>query len=190
VTARIVLPPPLPVELRPIGVMRSPLQVHHDAPRQPRVRAAGEAPVPGEIHIAQGLQNCLHDLDGFSHVWVLFVFHHARGWSSKVMPPRDRKKRGLFSTRSPARPNPIGMSCLELLRIERRVVYVGDHDILDGTPILDLKPYLPYCDSVPDARTGYADVLPAGAADHRAWWTQKGVPPPRVYRRRRKDDRG
>lgn len=179
--------PPLDVALRPIGVMRSPYAVHHEAPRQPRARsaAAPTAPVRGEIHIAQGLQNCLHDLDGFSHVWVLFWCHHTRGWNSKVMPPRDRHKRGVFSTRAPARPNPIGLSCLELLGIERRMVTVGDHDILDGTPILDLKPYLPYCDSIPAARVGYVASLPAAAADHRTWWQEKGTEPPRVYQRKK-----
>lgn len=175
---------PLPVLLRPIGFMRSPFAVHHEAPRQPRARSGTEAPFGGEIHIVQGLQNCLADLDGFSHLWVLFFCHHTRGWNSKVTPPRGQKKRGVFSTRAPARPNAIGLSCLELLGIDKRVLRVGDHDILDGTPILDLKPYLPYCDSVEGAKIGYAAALPTHAADHRAWWTEKGVEPPRVYRRR------
>ncbi len=190
--------PPLPAALRPIGVMRSPFAVHHDAPRQPRARVdasadqlvastAARPALRGVIHIAQGLQNCLHDLDGFSHIWVLFFCHHTRGWNSKVMPPRDQHKRGVFSTRAPARPNPIGLSCLALLGIDKRVLRVGDHDILDGTPILDVKPYLPYCDSVPGARIGYVAGLPAAAADHRAWWQEKGAVPPRVYRRRKPD---
>jgi tRNA-Thr(GGU) m(6)t(6)A37 methyltransferase TsaA len=176
--------PPLGVELRPIGWMRSPQRVHHEAPRQPRARrTANEPGHRGAIEIVQGLQNCLHDLDGFSHVWVLFWCHCTRGWNSRVVPPRDRSKRGVFSTRAPARPNALGLSCLELLSIEKRVLHVGDHDLLDGTPVLDLKPYLPYCDSVPDARIGYAAALPPDAQDHRAWWRDKGVPPPRVYRR-------
>jgi tRNA-Thr(GGU) m(6)t(6)A37 methyltransferase TsaA len=172
--------------LRPIGVMRSPHRVHHDAPRQPRHgTGARDTGMPGEIHLAQGLQNALADLDGFSHVWVLFWCQHTRGWKSRVVPPRDRRKRGLFATRAPARPNPIGLSCLRLLRIDRRVLHVGDHDLLDGTPILDVKPYLPYCDSVPGAAIGYVADLTATAADHRAWWESKGAAPPRVYRRKR-----
>ena len=167
--------------LRSIGVMRSPHRVHHDAPRQPRRRGTG---APGQIVLAQGLQNALADLAGFSHLWVLFWCQHTRGWKSKVVPPRDKRKRGLFATRSPARPNPIGLSCLRLLRIEKRVLHVGDHDLLDGTPILDLKPYLPYCDSVPDAAIGYVGALTATAADHREWWESKGAAPPRVYQRR------
>lgn len=176
--------PPLAIDLRPIGVMRSPFAVHHDAPRQPRVRdASASEDVRGEIHVAQGLQNALADLDGFSHLWVLFLCHHTRGWNSKVQPPRDVQKRGVFATRSPARPNPIGLSCVRLLRIEKRVLFVGDHDLLDGTPILDVKPYLPYCDSVPEASIGWVAALPKDAQDHREWWSEKGTSPPRVYRR-------
>lgn len=170
---------PLAAVLRPIGVLRSPFSVHHEAPRQP----AGRAGVTGEIHLAQGLQNCLRDLAGFSHLWVLFWCHFARGWNAQVMPPRDRQKRGLFATRAPQRPNPIGLSCVRLLSIDKRVLTIGDHDILDGTPILDLKPYLPYCDAVPDAVIGYVAELPEAAGDHRVWWRDKGVAPPRVYRR-------
>lgn len=176
--------PPLEIELRPVGVMRSPYAVHHDAPRQPRAREQAEGEVRGEIHVAQGLQNALADLGGFSHLWVLFLCHHTRGWNSKVQPPRGDQKRGVFATRAPARPNPIGLSCVRLLRVEKRVLYVGDHDLLDGTPVLDLKPYLPYCDSVPDAAIGWVAELPEDARDHREWWTEKGTAPPRVYRRR------
>jgi tRNA-Thr(GGU) m(6)t(6)A37 methyltransferase TsaA len=169
---------PLPWQPIAIGTMRSPLRVHHQAPRQPR--ESGE--LEGEIHLVQGFQNCLHDLAGFSHLWVLWLCHHTRGWNAKVMPPRDRSKRGLFATRAPARPNPIGLSCVRLLGIEGRVLRIGDHDLLDGSPILDLKPYLPYCDSFPDARIGYVEGLADDAADHREWWEEKGVPPPQIYR--------
>ncbi len=177
--------PALDLALRPIGVMRSSLVVHHEAPRQPRVEPASEEPmVRGEIHIAQGLQNALHDLEGFSHIWVLFVCDRTRGWNSKVQPPRDTEKRGVLATRSPARPNPIGLSCVRLVRVEKRVLMVGDHDILDGTPILDIKPYLPYCDSVPDARIGWVANVATDAADHREWWNDKDAPLPSVYRER------
>lgn len=167
--------------LQPIGVMRTTQRVHHDAPRQPGLGRGGE----GEVHLRQGLQNALADLAGFSHVWLLYWCHHARGWRSRVTPPRDGQSRGLFATRAPNRPNPIGLSCVRLLAVEKRVLRVGDHDLLDGTPILDVKPYLPYCDSVPDAAIGYVAGLPPDAGDHRDWWEQKGVLPPRVYRDRR-----
>lgn len=173
--------------LPPIGFVRTEQRVHHEAPRQAGI-GRGAA---GRIELRQGLQNCLRDLDGFSHVWVLTWLHLARGFRSLVMPPRDRVKRGLFATRAPQRPNPIGLSCVRLVRIDKRVLHIDDHDLLDGTPVLDLKPYLPYCDSVPDARIGYVDQLPAGTPDHRSWWEGKGVEPPQVYRRRRQPgDRG
>lgn len=173
--------------LRPIGFVRCGQRVHHDAPRQSGL-GRGEA---AEIRVRQGLQNGLQDLDGFSHLWVLFWCHHTRGFRSQLVPPRDDRKRGVFATRAPQRPNPIGLSCVRLLAIEKRVLRIADCDLLDGTPVLDLKPYLPYCDSVPDARIGYAAGLPPDAGDHRRWWEHKGVAPPEVYRRsagRRSED--
>ncbi|HEX5050716.1 MAG TPA: tRNA (N6-threonylcarbamoyladenosine(37)-N6)-methyltransferase TrmO [Planctomycetota bacterium] len=166
-----------------IGFVRAPQRVHHDAPRQSGLGRGCR----GEIHVRQGLQNGLQDLAGFSHVWVLFWCHLARGARVQVMPPRDSQKRGVFATRAPQRPNPIGLSCVRLLCIEKRVLHIDDHDLLDGTPVLDLKPYLPYCDSVPDAKTGYVADLPRDAADHRRWWEARSLPPPRVYRVRAPD---
>jgi tRNA-Thr(GGU) m(6)t(6)A37 methyltransferase TsaA len=165
--------------LTAIGVVRTEQRLHHQAPRQ---SGLGRGSV-GELHLYQGMQSGLQDLEGFSHVWVLFWCHHARGTPLQVRPPRDQQKRGVFATRAPQRPNSIGMSCVRLLRIEKRVLHVTDHDLLDGTPILDLKPYLPYCDSVPDAKIGYVADLPAQAADHRVWWQEKGTEPPASYSR-------
>lgn len=165
--------------LRPIGFVRTNQRLHHDAPRQAGLGRGAN----GEIHLRQGLQNCLQDVAGFSHLWVVFWFHLVRGFRSQVVPPRDTKKRGLFATRAPQRPNAIGMSCVRLVRIEKRVLHIADHDMLDGTPVLDLKPYLPYCDSVPEAKVGYVDHLAGDAGDHREWWAKKGKKPPRVYRR-------
>jgi tRNA-Thr(GGU) m(6)t(6)A37 methyltransferase TsaA len=166
--------------LQAIGVVRAGQRLHHEAPRQSGLGRGGA----GEIHVRQGLQNCLRDLAGFSHVWVLSWCHLARGFRSLVTPPRDRQKRGLFATRAPQRPNPIGLSCVRLVRIDKRVLHIEDHDLLDGTPVLDIKPYLAYCDSVPGASMGYAASLPDDAADHRAWWEQKEAPMPRLYARR------
>ncbi|MBZ0154095.1 MAG: tRNA (N6-threonylcarbamoyladenosine(37)-N6)-methyltransferase TrmO [Planctomycetes bacterium] len=169
--------------LRPIGFVRCEQRLHHEAPRQSGLGRGAT----GEIIVRQGLQNCLADLAGFSHLWVLSWFHLARGFRSQVVPPRDQQKRGLFATRAPQRPNPIGLSCVQLLRIEKRVLHIADHDLLDGTPVLDLKPYLPYCDSVPDASIGYVAGLPPAAHDHRQWWSTKGLPPPRIYQDRGDD---
>jgi tRNA (Thr-GGU) A37 N-methylase len=121
---------------------------------------------------------------------VLFWFHLARGFRSQVVPPRDTKKRGLFATRAPQRPNPIGLSCVRLLRIEKRVLHIADHDLLDGTPVLDLKPYLPYCDSVPDAAIGYVATLPKEAGTIARGGSRRASKP-RVYRARKnaRDDK-
>lgn len=167
--------------VRPIGFLRTAQRLHHEAPRQSGLGRGGT----GEIVLRQGLQNCLADLAGFSHLWVVSWCHLARGFRSRVVPPRDTQPRGLFATRAPQRPNPIGLSCVRLLRIDKRVLHVADHDLLDGTPVLDLKPYLPYCDSVPGAAIGYVAALPQAAGDHREWWSAKGVPAPRIYRERR-----
>lgn len=149
-----------------VGVVHSPFKVHAGTPRQPRTGLARE----GRIEVHHGYQNLLRDLDGFSHVWVIAWMCYARGWNDLVIPPRDTKKRGLFATRAPHRPNPLGLSLVELLRIEKRELVIGAHDLLDGTPVLDLKPYLPYADAVPNARCGWVDALGDDAGpDHRAW---------------------
>ncbi|MCK5945418.1 MAG: tRNA (N6-threonylcarbamoyladenosine(37)-N6)-methyltransferase TrmO [Planctomycetes bacterium] len=164
--------------LTAIGVVRSPQRLHHEAPRQSGLGRGGDA----EIHVHQEFQNGLQDLGGFSHLWVVFWCHHARGRPLQVRPPRDAQKRGVFATRAPQRPNPLGLSCVRLEAVVRRVLRVADCDLLDGTPVLDLKPYLPYCDSVPDARVGYVDGLAGEGDDHREWWRERGVDPPQSYR--------
>jgi tRNA (adenine37-N6)-methyltransferase len=179
---------PGPEPWSPIGTVHCEQVLHHEAPRQSGLARGGS----GYIELRQGLQNGLADLAGFSHIWVLFWCHLARGARLRVKPPRDTQKRGVFATRAPQRPNPIGLSCVRLLRVEKRRLFLADHDMLDGTPVFDLKPYLPYCDSVPDAAIGYVAALPPAAADHRPWWTERGLPPPRRYRERRNGatDRG
>jgi len=149
--------------LVPIGVVRSPLRNHFDAPRQPGVGAA----VDGEILLRRGLQNAVRDLAGFERLWVLFQFNYSRGWKDTVVPPRDGEPRGTFATRAPHRPNPVGLSCVRLLHVQGRRLLIRDHDLLHGTPVLDLKPYLPYCDAHPVARGGWVDELLEPGPDHR-----------------------
>lgn len=148
----------------PIGFVRSPFREKVRAPRQSRAGAG----VEGRIEILPRYEHALSDLDGFERIWVLFWFDRALHAPSKVLPPRSAVKRGVFATRSPHRPNPIGMSALRLDRIEGLTLFVRDLDVLDETPVLDLKPYLPYADAYPDARTGWLeapDPLPAWAVD-------------------------
>jgi tRNA-Thr(GGU) m(6)t(6)A37 methyltransferase TsaA len=146
-------PKPPTLELTPIGVVHSPWRAKHSAPRQP----AAARGVRGSIELfANGeYEHALSDLDAWSHIWVLFWFHLNTSWHAKVLPPRSRTKRGVFSTRSPHRPNPLGLSVLALERIEGRVLYVRDLDILDQTPVFDIKPYLAYTDAPQGANAGW-----------------------------------
>lgn len=153
------LPEDMSLTLQPVGVMRSPYRVHEGTPRQPAAAAEMGVEADGVIVLKQGLQNLVRDLRGFSHVWVLFWFNYSRGWRHTVKPPRDTQFRGLYATRAPHRPNPIGLSLVELKHVEGRTLTVGAHDILDGSPILDIKPYVPYADVAPQARAGWVDEL-------------------------------
>lgn len=149
--------------LRPIGVLRSPFVRRMDAPRQPRA-ATG---VPGRIELLpdRHYEDALADLEGWPYVWVIFWFHLNHTFRPKVLPPRSTRRRGVFSTRSPHRPNPLGLSVLRLVRVEGRTVHVEDVDVLDGTPVLDLKPYVPWTDAIPEARAGWleSEARPADA---------------------------
>jgi tRNA-Thr(GGU) m(6)t(6)A37 methyltransferase TsaA len=154
---------PLPeLTLRPIGVVRSPFGDRLSAPRQPGVEGAAEGTL--ELFAGGGIEHALEDLDGFSHIWVVFWFHHNARFRAKTQPPRSSRRRGVLATRSPYRPNPIGLSALTLLGIEGRTLRVGNLDMLDGTPILDIKPYLPYADAIVSASSGWlADEAEAEA---------------------------
>ena len=141
--------------LNPIGVIRTPFKSKYGAPRQPAT--AHERSV-GVITLEEGssFEQALEDLSGFEYVWVLFWFHKNKNWKPKVLPPHGgRKKRGLFSTRSPHRPNPIGLSLCKLLGVKGRIIRIENPDMLDGTPVLDIKPYLPHAESHPEARGGW-----------------------------------
>lgn len=153
-----------PIEMRPIGVVRSPYKERFGTPRQPTVTAQAleDRALEAEIHIFDNddYERALTGLAGFDYIWLIYAFHLNHGWSALVTPPRGPKaKQGLFATRSPHRPNPIGLSALRLLGIEGRVLRVLGHDMLDGTPVLDIKPYVPYADAFPQARAGWLDAI-------------------------------
>ena len=139
----------------PIGFVRSPYVEKMQAPRQPDVAAGAVGSV--ELQAGRDFEHALEDLETFRYIWLLFWFDQSEGWRPKVLPPRSEKRRGLFATRAPHRPNPIGMSLVELTRIEGLVLHVKGLDLLDGTPILDIKPYVPYADSRPDADHGWLE---------------------------------
>ena len=137
-------------------------------------RQSGLAPTAGRIVFSPEYRNpdALRGLEGFSHLWLVWVFDRSArdGWSPTVRPPRlgGNQRMGVFATRSPFRPNPIGLSCVELSGVEwdtpdGPVLHVRGADLVDGTPILDIKPYLPYCDAKPDASGGFTDGLKSAA---------------------------
>lgn len=156
--------------LHPIGFARTPFAEKAQAPRQ-AVAGAGEG-AEGTLEIFPEHAHALDDLEGFDRIWILFWFHEAARASGKVLPPRSATKRGVFATRSPHRPNPIGLSAVRLVGVEGLLVRVRDLDLVDGTPILDIKPYIAYADAFPDACTGWL----AAPEDPRAAWTVRFGP--------------
>jgi tRNA-Thr(GGU) m(6)t(6)A37 methyltransferase TsaA len=160
-----------PYSFDPIGVVRSPFAERGDAPRQATIAPGATGRI--ELYAGRGFEDALEGLADWDYVWVIFVFHRnveeGRGWRPKVLPPRSDAKRGLFSTRSPHRPNPIGLSAVRIERVEGLVVHVRELDVLDGSPVLDLKPYVAYADARPDARAGWLETRDA-AGDPGAVW--------------------
>ncbi|HTY37965.1 MAG TPA: tRNA (N6-threonylcarbamoyladenosine(37)-N6)-methyltransferase TrmO [Bacteroidota bacterium] len=141
--------------LKPIGIVRTPFNSKYDAPRQP---ATAQEESVGVITLEAGMnfEQALEDLNGFDYVWVLFWFHKNTNWKPKVLPPHgNRLKRGVFATRSPHRPNAIGLSLCKLLGVRGRTIRIGNPDMLDGTPVLDIKPYIPHAESHANARGGW-----------------------------------
>jgi len=139
--------------MRPIGVIHSPFTEKGQTPIQPlRSQAAGSIEVYPEF--AAGLQ----DLEGFSHIIILYIFHQSDGYSLRVKPFLDHQERGLFATRYPYRPNPIGLSIVRLESVQANLLNVADIDVLDGTPLLDIKPYVPDFDVRENARTGWYET--------------------------------
>lgn len=145
---------------RPIGVARTPFRERFGTPRQGIIPGREEAIGRIELNPKLVPPEALRDLDGFDYLWAIYWLHLNKGWNPMVKPPRGpRVKRGTLATRAPHRPNPIGLSALKVLGVEKHTVHVSGVDLLDGTPILDIKPYVPYCDAFPDASAGWVDGL-------------------------------
>ncbi|HWU77368.1 MAG TPA: tRNA (N6-threonylcarbamoyladenosine(37)-N6)-methyltransferase TrmO [Rhodanobacter sp.] len=155
---------------QPIAHVRSPYTRRIDAPHQSTVVAGTELQAAAEASIefvAEFPAAAFRDLTGFDRIWLLFVFHRSEGWKAEVRPPRGGGKRSVLATRSPHRPNAIGLSAVELLEVGAQSLRVRGVDLLDGTPILDIKPYVPYADAFPDSRAGWIDHVDA-AQGHRS----------------------
>ena len=154
-------------EFEPIGICRSAYTDKFGIPRQPRLVTAAEARI--ELLPPYDREEAFQALEGFSHVWLVFIFHAdclEANWSPTVRPPRlgAQTKVGVFASRSPYRPNPIGISAVAQHGLERKgqrlMLKVAGADLLDGTPILDIKPYVPYADAIPEAQGGFAQARP------------------------------
>jgi tRNA-Thr(GGU) m(6)t(6)A37 methyltransferase TsaA len=139
------------LELTPIGIIHSPHREANGTPIQPRWAEQVEGTVVVFAEFAAGLR----DLDGFDRVWLIFLFDRARAPQLEVTPYRDSQPRGVFATRAPSRPNPIGLSCVRLLAVEGCSLRVAGLDVLDGTPLLDIKPYVPDFDVFEVSKLGW-----------------------------------
>ena len=155
------------MELTPIAHIRSDFSEKFGIPRQSGLVEELTAAVVFEPEYRD--PSALRGLEGFSHLWLIWEFSRSRGWSPTVRPPRlgGNKRLGVFATRSPFRPNPLGLSCVRLVEVWQDralgpVLVVAGADLMDGTPIYDVKPYLPYADCKPDAVGGFA-AQPKGA---------------------------
>ena len=141
------------VQYRAIGIVHTPFKEIEGVPLQP----TGASRVSGHIEIFSEYAEGLRDLDGFSHIILLYHFHRVRESKLVVTPFLDSQPRGVFSTRAPKRPNPIGLSVVKLLNIEKNILQIENVDILDGTPLLDIKPYVPEFDQHPADRMGWLE---------------------------------
>lgn len=144
------------IVFEPIGYVRTPASSPYESPRQGTLKGSRNAFI--ELNKECGFEQALEDMSGIDRIWVIYVFHQNKNWKPKVSPPyRTSGKKGVFSTRAPYRPNPVGLSCVRLIRIEGLKLYIDESDMLDGSPVLDIKPYLPYADSFPGSKAGWAD---------------------------------
>ncbi|MBC8318507.1 MAG: tRNA (N6-threonylcarbamoyladenosine(37)-N6)-methyltransferase TrmO [Desulfobulbaceae bacterium] len=138
-------------DINPIGIIHSPHYSIEDMPIQPK----GASGVEGYALINEKYIAALHDLEGFSHIYLVYSFHKATRTELLVTPFMDKQTRGVFATRSPLRPNHIGLSIVRLKRIEKNKVIVEGIDVLDGTPLLDIKPYIEKFDGVKESVSGW-----------------------------------
>ena len=141
------------IEYHPIGIIHSPFTELSGMPIQP----AGAAGVEGTVEVFPEYNDGLKDLEGFSHIIMLYHFHRSKGFKLHVVPFMDSTPRGVFATRAPKRPNPIGLSVIKLQKIQDNILYVENVDILDGTPLLDIKPYVPEFDEQTEIRAGWLE---------------------------------
>lgn len=151
------------MQLKPIGVIHSPFTEPAGTPIQPTVARGAEGTVEVFAEFAEGLK----DLEGFERIWLIYWFDRAAPARLRVVPFLDPTERGIFATRAPCRPNPIGMSAVRLLKVEGHRLRIAEVDIIEGTPLLDIKPYAPVLDHFPVSRSGWLEKP----------WAEGRIPP-------------
>ena len=142
------------IEFTPIGIIHSPFHDPENMPIQP----TGAAGIKGRVELFAEYHAGLRDLEGFSHIILLYHFHLGRSFQLEVVPFMDTQPRGVFATRAPSRPNMIGLSIVRLEGIENGILDICNIDVLDGTPLIDIKPYVPQFDAPCDVRTGWLET--------------------------------
>lgn len=147
-----------------IGIIHSPHKERKGAPIQP----AGADEFKGSVEVFPEFEEGLTDLDGFERIILIYHFHLSDGFNLMAKPFLDDQKRGLFSTRAPKRPNPLGLSIVRLLGVEKNILHIQGVDIVDKTPLIDIKPYVPQFDCFPDSRAGWVDAAHLSAQSVRA----------------------
>jgi tRNA-Thr(GGU) m(6)t(6)A37 methyltransferase TsaA len=141
------------INFHPIGIIHSPFKDLANMPIQP----IGEASAPGTVEVSPEFSAGLKDLDGFSHIILLYYLHKVSQMQLSIVPFLDSQAHGVFATRAPVRPNPIGISVVPLQKIEGNILFVDQLDVLDGTPLLDIKPYVPEFDERAVSRIGWLE---------------------------------
>lgn len=152
-----------PITFHPIGVVSSPYKAAQETPRFP-TPAGG---VKAKVVIFPEYLNALKDLKGFSQIWLIAYMDRARPWTDLVVPHRDNKPHGVFATRSPSRPNSIGLSVVKLCAINNNELEIEGVDLMDNTPVLDIKPYLPE-DAVTGTKSGWIDTTSGAGAEKKS----------------------
>ena len=143
----------MPITLEPIGIIHTPFKAREGMPIQP----TGAKGIPGQIEVNEEFVPGLADLDGFSHIILIYHFHKSTGFDLLTRPFLDNTPRGVFATRAPKRPNPIGLSVVRVLKIAKNIIYIENVDILDETPLLDIKPYIPDFDIHKTEKNGWLE---------------------------------
>jgi len=141
------------IKYKPIGIIHSPFK----EPKGTPIQAAGAKDIEGTVEVFPEYAEGLKDVEGFSHIILIFHFHLSRGVSLTAKPYMDNEEHGIFAIRGPRRPNPIGISTVRLVRIEENILHIKDLDMIDGTPLLDIKPYVPEFDIHEVVKTGWLE---------------------------------